>query len=164
MRKLLLGLGLVALLAALAVAGLLGSGIITGSSVRMVLNVMTGLGGRPADDAVVDQRYRVPAGFNVQLYAADLPRARFLRFTPASSGTRTIRVTTSNANPDSDPDFLVWRAGTLMLAAESADFQIEEDSFSAVAGTTYVIDVYDCANGCFGQGTPGDYTLTISIQ
>jgi hypothetical protein len=108
----------------------------------------------------------------VQLVSSDdagnynkLGNHRFLRFTPATSGNRQITVTTSNPSATADPDFLVWRAGTLVLVAESADPQTETGSFNAVAGTTYVIDAYDCANGCFGaQGTPGDYTLTITIQ
>jgi hypothetical protein len=90
---------------------------------------------------------------------------RFLRFTPASSGNVTVNVTTSNSDPQADPDFRVWRAGALVLNAESADPQEEEGSFNAVAGTTYVLDVYDCANGCGSpQGTPGEYNLTVTIN
>ena len=34
-----------------------------------------------------------------------------------------------------------------------------------VAGTTYVLDVHDCANGCAGmQGVAGDYNLTVTIN
>jgi hypothetical protein len=32
---------------------------------------------------------------------------------------------------------------------------------------TYVLDVYDCANGCDTdppEGTPGDYALTVTIN
>ena len=31
---------------------------------------------------------------------------------------------------------------------------------------TYLIDVYDCANGCDSdhEGTPGDYDLTVTIN
>jgi len=34
-------------------------------------------------------------------------------------------------------------------------------------GATYVIDIYDCANGCPPepqQGVPGDYDLTMTIN
>jgi hypothetical protein len=59
----------------------------------------------------------------------------------------------------------VWRAGTLVLNAEEFPPPVTETgTFSAVAGTTYILDVYDCANGCFAQGTPGDYTLTVTIN
>ncbi len=33
------------------------------------------------------------------------------------------------------------------------------------AGQTYIIDAYDCANGCDDtSGTPGDYNLTVTIN
>jgi hypothetical protein len=33
------------------------------------------------------------------------------------------------------------------------------------AATDYLIDVYDCANGCDeSEGTPGDYDITVTIQ
>ncbi|RLA57029.1 MAG: oxidoreductase, partial [Gammaproteobacteria bacterium] len=49
----------------------------------MIMNVMTGMGGQATSAAGVKQRYQVPDGFTLQLYASDLPRARFLRITPA---------------------------------------------------------------------------------
>ena len=39
----------------------------------------------------------------------------------------------------------------------------EVESFTATAGT-YIIDAYDCANGCGDQGTPGDYLITVTIN
>ena len=34
-----------------------------------------------------------------------------------------------------------------------------------MTATTYVLDVFDCANGCdTAQGTPGDYNLTVTIN
>lgn len=82
MRKLLLGLAVVLVLLASVPLLLLASGTISTSSLRMILNVMAGVSG-PAADASTLGRYRLPPGFSVQLYAADLPRARFLRFTAA---------------------------------------------------------------------------------
>jgi hypothetical protein len=75
-------------------------------------------------------------------------------------------VTTSNANADADVDFRVWRAGTLILNAEAFPPPVTETGqFNAVAGTTYVLDVYDCSNGCADPGTiAGDYTLTVTIN
>jgi glucose/arabinose dehydrogenase len=61
---------------------MLATDTIDGSSLRMILNVMTGAGGPAADANTVNQRYKVPEGFTLTLYAADLPHARFLRFTP----------------------------------------------------------------------------------
>jgi glucose/arabinose dehydrogenase len=82
-RKILIALLLLLLIIAAIPLGLLATGTIDSSSLRMILNVMTGLGGPPTSDETVQQRYRVPEGFTVDLYAGDLPRARFLRFTPA---------------------------------------------------------------------------------
>lgn len=83
MRKFLVGLGVLVLLLAGAVAALLATGTIDSSSLRMILNVMTGAAGPAANDTTVRQRYQVPEGFSLGLYAADLPRVRFMRFTPA---------------------------------------------------------------------------------
>ncbi|MCB1678735.1 MAG: PQQ-dependent sugar dehydrogenase [Halioglobus sp.] len=82
MRKFLIALVVLAALVVGAPALLLATGTIDSSSVRMALNVMTGLGGPQASAVQVRRQYRVPPGFSVSLYAGDLPRARFLRFTP----------------------------------------------------------------------------------
>ena len=82
MRKLMLALLILLLVLGSIPVLLMATGTISGSSLRMVLNVMTGLSGPAVDGETVASRYRVPEGFNLQLYAADLPRARFLRFTP----------------------------------------------------------------------------------
>jgi glucose/arabinose dehydrogenase len=42
---------------------------------------MSGVPGPAATEETVQHRYAVPDGFVLELYAADLPRARFLRFT-----------------------------------------------------------------------------------
>ncbi len=81
MRKLLIGLfAVLALLAAIPLV-LVATGTISSSSLRMILNVMTGMEG-PAATAGVEHGLQLPPGFTLQLYAGDLPRARFLRFTP----------------------------------------------------------------------------------
>jgi hypothetical protein len=95
---------------------------------------------------------------------------RFLKFVPTSSGSYTIKLTTSNANANSDPDFYVYRAGTTVVAATGQPSPSGETATlsGATAGTTYVIDAYDCANGCDPSGasteTPGDYDLTVTIN
>jgi hypothetical protein len=90
---------------------------------------------------------------------------RFLRFTPATSGTRTVSVTTSNADVNADPEFLAQRSGTYVMVEEDPPPQPETGSASFVGGTTYVFEVYDCANGCnSAQGTPGNYNLTVTIN
>jgi len=104
MRKFLIGLGLVVVLIGSVPLFLLATGTIDSTSLRMMLNVLAGLPGPAGSAATVKQRYRVPAGFQLQLYASDLPRARFLRFTPAG-------------------DLLVSRphAGDIMLLRRDAD-------------------------------------------
>jgi glucose/arabinose dehydrogenase len=82
LKKFLIGLVVVVVLLASVPLFLLATGTIDSTSIRMVMNVMTGMGGPATSAASVQQRYRVPDGFTVQLYAGDLPKARFLRFTP----------------------------------------------------------------------------------
>jgi hypothetical protein len=93
---------------------------------------------------------------------------RLLRFTVAGTGTGsvTIRLTTSNPDPNADPDFVVYRAGTRVLEARSPPPQVAETAtLSITAGATYIIDAYDCANGCSDvEGTAGDYDLTVTIN
>jgi glucose/arabinose dehydrogenase len=62
---------------------MLATGTVDSSSLRMLLNVMAGVSGPVASDEILRDRYKVPDGFTLELYAADLPHARFLRFTPA---------------------------------------------------------------------------------
>jgi hypothetical protein len=92
-----------------------------------------------------------------------LGNRHFLRFTAASTGPVTVQVSTSNVTA-ADPDFYVWRAGTLVAVGE--DFgAVESQTFNVTAGQTYVIDAYECSNGCSGnQGTPGNYTLTVTVN
>src|SRR5690606_15131362 len=90
---------------------------------------------------------------------------RLLQFTPVNSGNVTVNVTTSNPNGPRDPDFLVLRSGTPIVLADSPAIGTETAAFNATAGQTYIIDAYDCANGCGeDQGTPGDYDLTVTIN
>lgn len=81
MRKFLFVLLILVILIALVPVGLIATGTISTTSLRMVLNVMTGSAGPAATEETVRSRYQVPDGFSVSLYAADLPRARFMRFT-----------------------------------------------------------------------------------
>ena len=91
---------------------------------------------------------------------------RFIRFT-TTAATRTITATSTNPNTP-DVDFKVFRlvppfqvAGT----AENPPTTNPETLTLGTAASEYLIDVYDCANGCdTTEGTPGDYDLTVSIQ
>lgn len=81
MRKLLIALLILVGLPVVLILLMLASGTITSSSIKMMLNVVAGVGGPDADEGVVQQRYRLPDGFNVSVYARQLDNARFMRFT-----------------------------------------------------------------------------------
>lgn len=110
MRKFLIALGIVGLLIVSIPVVLLATGTIDSSSLRMVLNVMAGISGPPASEGIVRERYQVPEGFSVQLYASDIPRARFLHFTPAGDllvsrpHSGDILLLRHDSNGDGQPD------------------------------------------------------------
>ncbi|TDG13484.1 oxidoreductase [Seongchinamella unica] len=77
-------MALVAALAVLTLAAFgiaLGSGTISTSSLAMIANTALGIGGPPADERT-SATFTLPPGFSLQLYADDVPRARFMRFAP----------------------------------------------------------------------------------
>ena len=110
LRKFLIGLVVVLVLIASVPLFLIATGTIDSTSLRMMLNVMTGMPGPATDAGSVQQRYQVPEGFTLQLYTADLPRARFLRFTPAGDllvsrpHAGDIMLLRRDANGDGHPD------------------------------------------------------------
>ena len=74
---------LVLVLALAAAIGLLfNSGTISTSSLGMLANVALGLAGPSTDQYADKDIYRLPAGFTMTVYANDIPKARFMRFTP----------------------------------------------------------------------------------
>ena len=81
MRKLLYIVVAILMLPVLGIGALIALGTIDTSSVRMMLNVMGGFAGPEASDELAQQRYSLPDGFSLEVYADDIPRARFLRFT-----------------------------------------------------------------------------------
>jgi hypothetical protein len=91
-----------------------------------------------------------------------------LRFTALTSGPITVSLTTSNLSAGRDPDFYVRNNGTLFWGGINGSSEYPEtETFSVTAGQTYIIDAFDCANGCSGasiEGTPGDYDLTVTIN
>jgi hypothetical protein len=57
------------------------------------------------------------------------------------------------------------RPGTFDLREDDPPPGPETGSPSVTNGITYVLDVYDCDNGCSSpQGTSGDYNLTVTIN
>ena len=59
----------------------------------------------------------------------------------------------------------MFRSGAFVSAGVDPPTQNPEvETFNATAGE-YVLDVYDCANGCDpSEGTPGDYDLSVTIN
>jgi hypothetical protein len=90
---------------------------------------------------------------------------RFLRFMPTSGGTVTVTLTSSNTN-NADPDFTMQRAGTYVAIGRDDPPQPETETVNVTANTTYVLDVYDCGNGCLKNdgNVAGDYDLSVSIN
>ena len=92
---------------------------------------------------------------------------RFIRFT-STGGSRTITASSSNPN-NHDVDFKVYRLippsqFRLEALGQDGPAATETETFNSAAAD-YLIDVYDCANGCEPtEGTPGDYDLTVTIQ
>ena len=83
MRKFVIGFGVLLLLVLSIPIFLLASGTTDSSSLRVLLNSMAGVSGPEANSEIVRQQYKVPDGFTLELYEANLPRARFLLFTPS---------------------------------------------------------------------------------
>jgi hypothetical protein len=97
----------------------------------------------------------------------------FLRFTAPSSASVRVTVTTSNPAADADPDFVVYRGspdgvsagGGPLVFGDDGPPQPEVEDVPVSVGRIYVIDAYDCANGCGAAlGTPGDYDLTVTVS
>jgi len=110
MRIFLIGLAFLLVLLAGAASVLVATGTIDSNSLRMILNVMAGVSGPAANASEVQRRYTVPKGFTLELYAADLPRARFMRLTPAGDllvsrpHMGDIVLLRRDANGDGKPD------------------------------------------------------------
>lgn len=119
MRKFFLVLIALVILIALIPVGLIATGTISTTSLRMVLNVMTGTSGPPADAQTVRSRYQVPEGFSISLYAADLPKARFMRFTQGGDllvsrpHSGDIKLLRRDADGDGAPDAVETLLGDL---------------------------------------------------
>jgi glucose/arabinose dehydrogenase len=80
-KKVLLLLVIIVALLVGAWGALIASGTISSNSLAMIFNVVTGRPGASADQEIARQYLKLPPGFSMTLYASELPRARFLRFT-----------------------------------------------------------------------------------
>jgi hypothetical protein len=96
----------------------------------------------------------------------NLGNHRFVRFDVVGA-TRIVTISVSSANPTNpDPDFILYRAGSVVTSGESAPATTETKSNISLTAATYVLDVYECANGCSGSGngTAGSYALTVTVN
>ena len=93
-----------------------------------------------------------------------LGNRRFVRFSLAT--VRNITITASSSNPNTpDTDFRVFRNGAFVTSATAPPAPTETATLTNAAIGEYLIDVFDCANGCdTPEGTPGDYNLTVTIN
>jgi hypothetical protein len=76
-----------------------------------------------------------------------------------------VTVSLSTTNVSNDPDFSMKRSGTYELYEDDPPPGPESGTTAVTNGTTYVLDVYDCDNGCPGsEEIGGDYDLTVTIN
>ena len=93
-----------------------------------------------------------------------LANRRFVRFEVTTVRNVTITLTSSNPDSNVDPDFVVWRAGTRVLLGFGPPAASETQTITNAPVGTYLVEVYDCANGCSEpEGVAGDYDLTVTI-
>jgi hypothetical protein len=89
---------------------------------------------------------------------------RFVRFTLGTTRNVTITAVTSNPN-NPDVDFIVYRDGARLREATEPPAPNETTTLTNAQPGEYVVDVYDCANGCTSpEGVSGDYDLTVTIN
>jgi hypothetical protein len=85
---------------------------------------------------------------------------RYLRFSPSTSGDANLAVTGAAV----DIDVVVFERGNVIGFGFSPG-ATENVTFEYDGGQDYVIEVYDCANaGCNSQGTPGNTTITVTLD
>jgi len=110
MRKLLYVLLIVMLLPLMGIGALLATGTIDTTSLRMMLNVMTGMGGEEVTEDLARQRFKVPEGFRLSVFVSDLPGVRFMRHTSAGDLLVTrphrgdVLLLRKDSNRDGKPD------------------------------------------------------------
>lgn len=94
-----------------------------------------------------------------------LSNHRYIRFTGTGA---QLTINATSTRPNADVDFLVYRStpfGFAGSATHPATTNPETLRLGTVSGIQYLIDVYDCANGCDpAEGSHGDYDLTVTIN
>jgi K319-like protein len=88
---------------------------------------------------------------------------RFIRFMGTGNNV-TITANSTSALPH-DIDFIVYRSVPFDFWRSAVDPPAATEVLTMpTAAAEYLIDVYDCANGCDpSEGTPGDFDLTVTI-
>ena len=92
-----------------------------------------------------------------------LANRAYLKFT-AAAGSHTLTMTRSSGAASRDPDFIVYRNGSVVARAESLPAESETTTVTLTAGE-HVVDAYDFFNtGLGNSGTAGDacYNFTIT--
>jgi len=90
---------------------------------------------------------------------------RFIRFM-GTGGTVTVTATSTSPLATRDVDFIVYRSTPFGFVRSGQDGPAasESETFATAATSEYLIDVYDCGNGCdTAEGPHGDYDITVTI-
>jgi hypothetical protein len=147
--------------------------LVGGQSISVVADEFgtgeTNHGGAPASSDVLPLYATITPGTPVILRSSapfgtynTIGNHRYLRLVLATTRNNT-RITVTSDGPD--PDMFVYRQGDFVSQLSGEVVGNENTGpYNAPAGT-YILDVYECANGCTGaQGTPGPYNLTITVN
>lgn len=147
MKRVLITVGGVLLVAAVALAAFLRFGPVTVGDPLALLRFMLGMGVEPPADAALVSSLQAPPGLHVGVYARDVPLARMLEFTPAGdlvvSRSRADEVVLLERDRDHDgrsdaqrvllsgldgPHGLALRDGWLYVAERTAVGRVRLDA------------------------------------
>ncbi|MFT5483773.1 MAG: glucose/arabinose dehydrogenase [Halieaceae bacterium] len=160
MRKVWWLLGTVVSVLVLVPLALIATGTIGAYTVETVLYSLTGYGLPSAAQPSLNDRYKVPDGFSVSLYAPDLRSARLLRFTP-NGDLLVSRPSVGDVvvlHRDEDGDGVADGMSTLLSDLRKPRGLDLVDGWLYVAESTQVGRVrYDAQN----RALAGSYTVII---
>ncbi len=84
----------------------------------------------------------------------------FIKFTPSATGSHTLSMVKTSGGT-SDPDFVIYNAGSRTAAADSGAANSESWTGTLQAGVSYVIDAYEFNNI---DGTSGDFCFNFTAS
>jgi len=93
-----------------------------------------------------------------------LGNRNYLELTPPGTGNVTLTMTRTSGATNRDPDFDVYRDGTLQFRAISGANNTETVTMQLVGGVKYIIDAYDFNNVGQQGVSPGDSCFNFSAN